>query len=272
MGVQIDGWELYPNESREAIKEAIKKKSKIELLKAGITGKIDVEITFTPVPDDCDKLRWFARMLSKALKKAGAEEAAKHFEHWISGKGNAGAPSLTEEIIKSTSCYKKLIAKLKEKCCGNDGRTPSEGKEECSEYGSNWRLHVLLGGYLIYYKMGARGADGCCAVTISIDDPYDFHFGKSATFQDKKKTKVTLEGNEIEITVNFTFRVPDEVLTKLKKCKNSDKADGKFPADFDRKLTFTDKVCCEKEKGPKKLEEKKPTDSPKNKSEKEDPR
>nr|WP_299486144.1 hypothetical protein [uncultured Allomuricauda sp.] len=245
MSVQINGWELYPHETRDALKAEVRKKATVfQIATAVLTGEIEVDMNFTPIPDDCQKLLWFSRMLAKALKKAEAEEAAKHFEHWMSGKGNVDAPQLTEEIIKSTSCYPTLINELRTHCCDPNGGTAKEGQQSCSEYGNNWRLHVLLGGYLIHYKMAAKGADECCEVTIDIDDPYDFHFGESATFQDEKKTIIKKAGVEHEITVKFTFRVPDEVLTKLKECEVGTENDPKKPTDFDRKLTFKERICC----------------------------
>lgn len=246
MSVHVDGWKLYPRETREDLKAEVRKSATpTQLGTAIVTGEIEVDITFTPVPDDCDKLLWFSRMLAKALKKAEAEEAAKHFEHWMSGKGDEDAPQLTEEIIKSTSCYPALINNdLKPHCCGANGGAAKEGNKTCSEFGNNWRLHVLLGGYLIYYKMSARGADGCCELTIDIDDPYDFHFGENATFQDEKKTTIKKGLLEREINVKFIFRVPDEVLTKLKECEVGTENDSKKPTDFDRKLTFKDSICC----------------------------
>ena len=248
MPVVIDGWSLYPNESSDAAIKAAQDKATVgDIAEAIKAGEVEVQINFDPVPDDCDKLRWFGRMLVKAFRKINAEEAAQHFEHWMSGKANQDAPKLKEETIRRTSGFRGVVADLKQKCCG--AGTAEKGQTECSEYAKDWAHHVLLGGYIIYWELGARGADNCCVAKIRLDDPYDFHFGQRATFKRtvEREVKDPVFGVGVKIKANVTFSVPDEVMTKLKDCP--DPATGMKPADFDRRLEFTERICCDQAPG-----------------------
>ena len=217
--VYIEGWDLYGMKKDQIKAHIMGKVGKAELAEAGVTGKLSVTIGFKDETDEI-KLKWFAGMLKESFVRFGAKEAADHFDHWMSGSGDPLPVKVG--TFKGTRSYRILFEGLKRDCIAGGNKT---GVTAASEYGNDFNVYVLLGGYSYQWKLDPK-KDNCCSVHFTVDDDYDFHFGKEAVFENSENhtisiNTISIKGMSVEMSVNVEVRthigVPDSVLVNLKK-------------------------------------------------------
>lgn len=231
--VTVNGWELYGKTDQEVKQLVADKAGKLGQAMALASGKMKVSTTFTSLdpadPERIEKLKWFGSMVKRGLDTAGAKDASKHFDHWLSGKGAEGAPEIPVDSLKSGATYKEFLAQVEKEI--KDGK--KDGSFTANEYGKDFKLHILMGHWMYKWKVSDDGK----SVIINVDDPYDFHFDKDATFRSEVKREYF--GKEITFST-FTY-VPDALVLQLKDIGAKD---------FSRKAQWTETVPASPKKKP----------------------
>ena len=121
-----------------------------------------------------------------------------------------------QEIITNEPEYRALSKSLKEKCAQQKAGSGSAGPYMSQAQS----VKLLLGSYFIHWELSVNAIgedDVCCTAKYKVDDPYDFHTGKQASFSKKLKEAVTYKGQSMTATVNLRITVPDRVLVAIGK-------------------------------------------------------
>lgn len=103
-----------------------------------------------------------------------------------------------------------------------------------SEFGKDFKTHVLLGDYTYQYDLSAPDKSGCCTVKFTVDEKYDFQGGKPATF----RTVQTRSAFGIDVEVTAVVKLPDSVMVLVK--------DATGARDFERITKWTETFCVKK--------------------------
>ena len=203
LDVSLQGWDLTGMSKLEMIAFALAKAGIADFLAGGTEAGANVNIGFSDLketdPDFQKKAEWLAKMIELGLREAGATVAADHFNHWLNGKGQP--KPVPQEIITNEPEYRALSKSLKEKCAQQKAGSGSAGPYMSQAQS----VKLLLGSYFIHWELSVNAIgedDVCCTAKYKVDDPYDFHTGKQASFSKKLKAAVTYKGRSLTVTVN----------------------------------------------------------------------